>query len=110
MADPPGDRPTISTHLLDLGAGAPAAGVAVTLTRLGDGMVFAAQRTDADGRIGDLLAGATLETGGYELAFALGETGFFRRAAVAFVVEDASRSYHVPLLVSPFGLSTYRGS
>jgi 5-hydroxyisourate hydrolase len=64
--------------------------------------------TDDDGRIRRLLAGA-LEAGTYRLQFAL-EGPFFREASVTFVVEDAGRSYHVPLLLAPYSLSTYRGS
>ena len=71
--------------------------------------------TDADGRIRDLLDGAELAEGDYQLAFDVGgyaddPDAFFQSVAVALRVTDAGRSYHVPLLLSPFGMSTYRGS
>ena len=114
----PSDRPTISTHVLDLATGGPAVGVGVTLFRLsGDGRpeLLSELETDEDGRIRDLLAGATLAEGDYQLAFDVGgyaddPDGFFQSAAVALRIIDTSRSYHVPLLLSPYGMSTYRGS
>lgn len=114
----PEPRPTISTHVLDLASGAPAVGVGVALFRLGaDGSpeLLSELRTDADGRIRDLLGGAELTEGDYQLAFDVGgyaddPDAFFQSAAVALRIADVSRPYHVPLLLSPFGLSTYRGS
>jgi 5-hydroxyisourate hydrolase len=111
-------RPTISTHVLDLATGSPAVGVGVTLFRLdADGRpeLIADERTDDDGRIRDLLDGADLVVGDYQLAFDVGAhhddpDAFFQSAAVALRITDVSRSYHVPLLLSPYGLSTYRGS
>jgi 5-hydroxyisourate hydrolase len=108
----PEGRPTISTHVLDTGGGAPAAGVTVRLWRVGDdgrSTPVGESVTDADGRVADLLAGAGLERGGYRLEFMLGD-GFFTGMAVSLRIDDATRSYHVPLLVAPFGLTTYRGS
>ena len=106
-------RPTISTHVLDTGTGQPAAGVRVLLIRGGDGHdwtgVLTDTRTDEDGRVRDLLDGRSLEPGAYRLEFMLGD-GFFRALSVWLDVVDVSRSYHVPLLRSPFGLTTYRGS
>jgi len=111
----------ITTHVLDLGAGEPARGVAVRLeVRMGErGWVTLAERaTDADGRVRDLLAqGARVDAGTYRLTFGTGayfaaqarET-FFPEAAVVFEIRDPSRHHHVPLLLSPFGYSTYRGS
>lgn len=112
------DRPTISTHVLDLATGAPARGVGVALFRLSDGGVpelVAELETDDDGRIRDLLDGSALVEGDYQLAFDVGgyldePDGFFQSAALALRVTDAARSYHVPLLLSPYGLTTYRGS
>jgi 5-hydroxyisourate hydrolase len=108
------DQPTISTHILDTGAGVPRAGTTVRLWRLGPGDTPASLAgegvTDADGRIRDLLGGAILEAGAYALEFALGEGGFFEALTIEIRITDASRGYHVPLLVAPFGLSTYRGS
>ena len=113
-----GSRPTISTHVLDLATGDPAAGVGVALFRLGDDgspELISELRTDADGRIRDLLDGADLVDGDYQLAFDVGgyaedPDAFFQSAALALRVTDPGRSYHVPLLLSPFGMSTYRGS
>ena len=113
-----GARPTISTHVLDLASGFPAAGVEVALFRLADDgtpELMSELRTDADGRISDLLAGKELSAGDYQLAFDLGgyaddPDAFFQSAALALRVSDVDRSYHVPLLLSPFGMSTYRGS
>ena len=113
--------PTISTHVLDTGSGMPAAGVAVILYRLADDgrpLRLTQALTDADGRVRDLLE-RPLVVGGYRLEFDLarpadGAEGdpdrFFRRLSVDLAVNDASRSYHVPLLLAPFSLSTYRGS
>ncbi len=113
-----GSRPTISTHVLDLASGAPAPGVGVALFRLGDDgspELLSELQTDADGRIADLLAGGQLTEGDYQLAFDVGAyaddpDAFFQSAALALRVTDPTRAYHVPLLLSPFGLSTYRGS
>ena len=113
-----GSRPTISTHVLDLATGTPAPGVGVALFRLADDgapQLVSELQTDEDGRIRDLLDGAELAEGDYQLAFDLGgyaedPDAFFQSAAVALRIGDASRSYHVPLLLSPYGMSTYRGS
>jgi hydroxyisourate hydrolase len=113
-----GARPTISTHVLDLATGDPAPGVGVALFRLGDDgqpELLSELQTDAEGRIGDLLEGASLREGDYQLAFDVGgyvedPDAFFQSAAYALRVTDAERSYHVPLLLSPYGMSTYRGS
>lgn len=111
-------RPTISTHLLDLAGGRPAPDVGVALFRMTDDgtpELLSELRTDGDGRIADLLAGGELTDGDYQLAFDIGgyagdEEAFFQSVALALRIADASRSYHVPLLVSPFGVTTYRGS
>jgi 5-hydroxyisourate hydrolase len=104
------ESPTISTHVLDTEHGQPARGVAAVLYRVHDGGEEQVGRgtTDDDGRIRRLLDGA-LEIGTYRLAFEL-DGPFFREARVTFVVDDASRNYHVPLLLAPYSLSTYRGS
>ena len=111
-------RPTISTHVLDLAGGEPAAGVGVALFRMADDgtpEIVSDLQTDGDGRIRDLLGGSELTEGDYQLAFDVGAyaddpDAFFQSAALALRITDASRSYHVPLLLSPFGMSTYRGS
>ena len=110
----------ITTHVLDTSQGRPAAGVKVTLTvkatrgwkELGSGT------THADGRLGDLLpAGARLAPGTYRLTFeagayfrSAGTLTFYPEVMVLFEVRDPSQHYHVPLLLSPYGYSTYRGS
>lgn len=111
----------ITTHVLDTAAGRPARGVPVRLeVRSPDrGWVTLAERTtDADGRVRDLIAeGAKLDAGTYRLTFgtgayftAQGQSGFFPEASVVFEVRDPAQHHHVPLLLSPFGYSTYRGS
>lgn len=114
----------ISTHVLDTAAGKPAAGVHVRLEvqtggREGEPWKILSQSvTDADGRAKALLpAGATLAEGIYRLTFetahyfrAQNQNTFYPEVKVTFFVADAAQHYHVPLLLSPFGYSTYRGS
>ena len=108
-------QPTISTHVLDTGSGRPAVGVVVTLYRTDteDGKPgrMTQTLTDGDGRVVDLL-GRPLQPGAYRLEFTVDRERwtFFTRVAVDFAVDDTSRSYHVPLLLAPFGATTYRGS
>jgi len=112
------NRATISTHVLDTTRGEPAAGVAVTLWRL-DGKEHVSQgihETDADGRIGDL-AGGALAPGMYRLSFEVGAyyekkgtAAFLQRATLDFEVTETNRRYHIPLLMSPFSCTSYRGS
>jgi 5-hydroxyisourate hydrolase len=115
LAEPAGQsRPTISTHVLDTALGAPAAGVQVTLYRLdvAEAPIRMTQAlTDADGRVRDLLD-RPLAIGDYRLEFdtARGEEPFFTRVALDIRVADAGRSYHVPILLAPFSMTTYRGS
>ena len=108
---------TLSTHVLDAVSGEPAVGVRVVLSRRDDGswQELAAATTDADGRVRQL-APAGLDAGDHRLVFdtaayfsATGTTGFYPEVAVAFTVTE-SRHYHVPLLLSPYAFSTYRGS
>lgn len=109
----------ITTHVLDLARGRPAAGVAVTLERSGaDGawIELGAAVTDANGRTGDL-ARAAVETGIHRLVFQTGAyfaaqsvAAFHPSIAVSFEIVDPAQHHHVPLLVAPFGYSTYRGS
>jgi 5-hydroxyisourate hydrolase len=94
---------SVSTHVLDTGAGAPAAGVRVELLRGNETLADAA--TDADGRVRELAAG--LEPGAYRLVFHP-PSPFFRR--VELEVELGEGHHHVPLLVSPYGCASYRGS
>ena len=111
--------PGISTHVLDTARGRPAEGVEAVLEHLDDegGREIGHGRTDADGRIRDLLGGAPLHPGVYRLTFdtgsyfgGRGEDAFYPEVAIVFAVRDAEQHHHVPLLLSPFGYSTYRGS
>jgi 5-hydroxyisourate hydrolase len=99
---------SLSTHVLDTAHGRPAAGVAITLRRGGD--VLATSETDADGRA----RFGALPAGDYELEFAVGdyfgERTFLDRIPIRFTITDPAAHYHVPLLVSPWAYSTYRGS
>ncbi|HVQ21888.1 MAG TPA: hydroxyisourate hydrolase [Candidatus Saccharimonadia bacterium] len=105
-------RPTISTHVLDVGSGRPAAGLPVRLTRLVDGLDHPCGdgSTDGDGRIADLLVGGALEAGDYRITFDVDDGGFFRSVSIEFRVADPAHSVHVPLIRAPYSLSTYRGS
>ena len=94
---------SVSTHVLDTAAGAPARGVRVELAR--EREVLASGETDEDGRIPELASG--LEPGRYELVF-WPPSPFFAR--VELEVELADGHHHIPLLVSPYGCATYRGS
>jgi 5-hydroxyisourate hydrolase len=106
---------TISTHVLDVETGRPAAGVPVRVIRvLSDGATRSAGsgKTDADGRIATLLSGE-LEPGIYRLIFEVHDYRpqcFFREVSLEISINDVERSYHVPLLVAPYGISSYRGS
>lgn len=112
----------ITTHVLDTSRGRPAAGVPVTLERrAGPGDAWerlGAGATDADGRCRTLLAdGHALAAGVYRLTFdtdayarSLGAATFYPSVAITFNVRAPGEHYHVPLLLSPFGYSTYRGS
>jgi 5-hydroxyisourate hydrolase len=94
---------SLSTHVLDTGAGRPAAGVRVELFRGEDSLVAAT--TDDDGRVSALADG--LDAGAYRLVFHP-PSPFFRRVELELALEDGH--YHVPLLVSPYGCASYRGS
>jgi 5-hydroxyisourate hydrolase len=104
---------TISTHVLDAVTGKPAVGVGVRLeVREGDGWSEAAAAvTDSDGRIRELpgpaggVARLIFDTAGY-----LGEQTFYPEVVITFTVRDAEQNLHVPLLLSPYAYSTYRGS
>jgi 5-hydroxyisourate hydrolase len=108
----------ISTHVLDTARGKPAAGVAVTLEAVAaDGWrELARGSTDADGRVAALLPDGVPSAGEYRLRFATadyfrgqGTTAFYPEVVVHVRLEP-SMKYHLPLLLSPFGYSTYRGS
>ena len=132
--------PTISTHVLDTERGMPAVGIHVTLYRLaenGKPLRLTQALTDADGRVRDLLE-RPLTAGDYRLEFRLvngtgtgggpsgkdgasgtdeagttpgtDEASFFRRITLDLRVTDVGRSYHIPLLMAPYSMTTYRGS
>ncbi len=102
----------ISTHILDTAAGRPASGIQVRLYR--EGQEVASACTNADGRVAALLPPETpLANGQYRLVFDVGERwsdSFYPEVAVTFRVKDPESNYHIPLLISPFGFTTYRGS
>jgi 5-hydroxyisourate hydrolase len=111
----------LTTHVLDTARGTPAAGIAVSVRRAGKhGAALASAVTNADGRCdAPLLEGAAMETGSYDLVFeagpyldALGLPGprFLDQIVIRFGIANADAHYHVPLLLSPFGYTTYRGS
>jgi 5-hydroxyisourate hydrolase len=111
----------ITTHVLDIARGRPAAGVPVLLETRFQGRSWRSLgrgSTDEDGRLSvPLPAGFQLTEGDYRLTFdagayfaASGVEGFYTEVVVGFVVRDAAAHYHVPLLLSPYGYTTYRGS
>lgn len=103
---------SLSTHVLDAGQGMPAVGVTVTLERSLDGSwQFVGEGvTDENGRIAAL--GVALGSAVYRLVFATGDAGntFFPEVHVIVDVDESEGHYHVPLLLSPFAYTTYRGS
>ncbi len=110
----------ITTHVLDMRLGRPAAGVGVTLEKLtheGGWQTIANGATNGDGRVAELLSPGGLSAGRHRMTF---ETRayfdkqqiehFYPRVTVEFEITATDQHYHVPLLLSPFGYSTYRGS
>lgn len=110
----------ITTHVLDVARGKPAAGIAVRLEALqasNDWKQIGAGVTNADGRVLDLLTTAALQAGHYRLIFCTADyfqtqnvAAFYPQVTIEFSVTAPQEHYHVPLLLSPFGYSTYRGS
>lgn len=110
----------ITTHILDTTRGRPAVGVAIRLERRSDDEGFTlvgSGVTDSDGRLRTLLPEGGLIAGVYRITFDIGPyfesmktPAFYPEAAVVFTVGSVDEHYHVPLLVNPFGYSTYRGS
>ena len=110
----------ITTHVLDTSVGKPGAGIRCVLERKSDTsgwLRVACKTTDADGRINDLLSETDFFSGDYRLIYETGTyflsrniESFFPQITIGFVVKDPTQHYHVPLLLSPFGYSTYRGS
>jgi len=116
-------RGPITSHILNIARGKPAAGVRITLAKHDEAgpsaalTEIASRVTDPDGRVIDLLPPGPAPLGTYRLTFdvksyfeALGEKAFYPSVSVDFVIEAEAEHYHVPLLLSPFGYSTYRGS
>ena len=114
-------RSPITTHVLDTATGKPAANLEIVLelqTAANRWQELARGKTNADGRISDLLApGYVLAPGVFRMTFdtqgyfkAQGKDGFYPYADVVFEIRDTSSHYHIPLLLSPYGYSTYRGN
>ena len=111
---------TITTHVLDISAGHPAAHIAVLLEWQSSPGAWAEAGhgvTDANGRLQELAGGKDLPAGVYRLTFDTGAyfakrqiAGFYPQVTILFEVKDGQAHYHIPLLLSPFGYSTYRGS
>jgi 5-hydroxyisourate hydrolase len=102
----------LTTHVLDTARGRAASGVQIELFRLDPRRPLKAVATNADGRTDEPLL-TTLEVGRYELLFFVGGyfgEGLYDEVPIRFRIEDAGAHYHVPLLVSPWSYSTYRGS
>lgn len=110
----------ITTHVLDTALGRPAEGVSIILSSIssdGEWTLLASGLTNGDGRIDDLMVAGSLQAGVYQMRFEIGEyfrslelRGFYPEAVITFEVSSVDEHYHIPLLLSPFGYSTYRGS
>jgi 5-hydroxyisourate hydrolase len=110
----------ITTHVLDVSTGRPASSVAVILQVQAAGAEWkelARGVTDSNGRAANLISSGKLATGNYRLRFDIGAyfaarqaASFFPYVEITFAVGDSAQHYHVPLLVSPYGYTTYRGS
>lgn len=117
-----GNRGKVTTHILDTAAGHPAAGVRIRLTRLADQQCLSDVTTNEDGRCASpLISEDQMRTGRYRVDFHVGdyfssqdiprdEVPFLDVVPVEFGLTDAEAHYHIPLLISPYGYSTYRGS
>jgi 5-hydroxyisourate hydrolase len=107
--------PSLTTHVLDTMRGIPATGMTIELWSLDQSKMLKSVQTNADGRPDStLLKREEMIAGNYELLFFVGdyfgERRFLDRVPVRFVISDSAAKYHVPLLVSPWSYSTYRGS
>jgi 5-hydroxyisourate hydrolase len=109
----------ITTHVLDTAAGRPGANIEIDLEREEGGAwaTVGSGATDEDGRLRTLTPAGPVATGTYRIRFhtgaylaARGQAGFFPVVEIQFTVADGAQHYHVPLLLSPYGYSTYRGS
>lgn len=110
-------RAPITTHILNLETGRPAAGVNVHLFRMNDEQPLVTGVTNSDGRIGQWSSPFSIDAGVYRLRFAVaqwfasqGQSSFFPQVDIYFNVGSEQAHYHVPLLLNRFGYSTYRGS
>lgn len=110
-------RPPITTHILNLEAGKPAADVGVALYEADSDEPLAMAKTDGDGRVAAWDKTFTLKPGFYRLHFAVGDwfgkqniESFYPEIQIAFHVANGDEHYHVPLLLNAYGYSTYRGS
>ena len=110
---------TLSTHVLDTSIGRPASGVRVRLERVGEAesVVVGGGTTDANGRLAEIVPPNSLTAATYRLRFDVaeyfarsGRPALFPEVAIAFVVSTGDEHYHIPVLLSPFGYTTYRGS
>jgi 5-hydroxyisourate hydrolase len=110
---------SITTHVLDISRGMPATGVTVTLYQTINGARVEVNRkvTDSDGRIGDLFAAPIAEVTVFYLEFdtaayfaGMGTDALYPKVEICFRAAPNEKRYHLPLLLSPFGYSTYRGS
>lgn len=110
----------ITTHILDTTLGIPARGVPIQLFKLdgaGSPVELARGLTNDDGRIRDLLPEGALTVGVYQMRFdtegyftSIDRTGFYPEVVITFTLREVDSHYHIPLLLSPYGYSTYRGS
>jgi 5-hydroxyisourate hydrolase len=110
----------ITSHVLDTALGGPAVGLPLQLEHeVANGIwkILASCTTNQDGRAPDLLPEGSLERGRYRMVFdtasyhrAVGQRVFYPEVTIVFEIEAATEHYHIPLLLSPFGYSTYRGS
>jgi 5-hydroxyisourate hydrolase len=107
------EGPTISTHVLDAETGRPRQGVVVQVSFLPPDSTYLDEPergiTDEDGRVGRLTDRLLRTDGHYMITFRV-EGPFFQEISISFQIDDPSRSYHVPLLLAPYSLTTYRGS
>jgi 5-hydroxyisourate hydrolase len=109
----------LSTHILDTALGSPAAGIGLVLSQMQDGawQEIGRSETDPDGRCKTLLGDAALETATYKIRFATAEyftahnlTGLYPFIEIVFEVKDSKQHFHIPLLLTANGYTTYRGS
>lgn len=110
-------KATITTHILNLDSGSPAAAVKVFLFRSDNGQAIACAETDKDGRILQWDKSFELQSGIYRLQFATGDwftrqgrSSFYPEVQLSFSVANPAEHYHIPLLLNAYGYSTYRGS